>query len=124
MRYDLLLRKPPERAPTASWVAGRRRRAVDPAGWTVTLVGSVAALCTTGAFVPQVLRVWRLKSAREISLATFLVFAVGTFAWLVYGLFIGSLPVIAANAATFVLAVTMVVAKLVYDRSPAAVPAP
>lgn len=97
---------------------------MDSADWTVTLVGSVAAICTTGAFVPQVLRVWRLKSAREISLATFVVFAVGTFAWLVYGLFIGSLPVIAANAATFALAVTMVVAKWVYDRSPVAASSP
>ena len=85
--------------------------------WAPTLIGSVAAICTTGAFVPQVARVWRLKSAREISLVTFLVFAAGTFAWLLYGLFIASLPLIAANAATFVLALTMVAAKLVYDRA-------
>jgi MtN3 and saliva related transmembrane protein len=85
-------------------------------GWAPILVGSVAAICTTGAFVPQVVRLVRLKSAAEISLATFLVFSAGTFAWLIYGLLIGSLPVIAANAATLALSLMMVALKLDYDR--------
>ena len=83
---------------------------------TATLVGGVAAVCTTAAFVPQVARVWRLRRADEISLATFSLFAVGTFVWLLYGWLIGSLPVILANAVTFVLAVSIVVLKLNYDR--------
>jgi len=90
---------------------------MDLPSWTPLLIGSVAAVCTTGAFVPQVVRVWRLKSAQEISLATFSAFAVGTFVWLVYGLVIGSLPVILANAVTLVLALTIVLLKLNYDRS-------
>jgi len=89
---------------------------MDLPTWLPTLIGSVAAVCTTGAFVPQVVRVWRLKSAGEISLVTFLAFASGTFVWLVYGLLIGSTPVVVANAVTFVLAVTMVTLKLSYDR--------
>lgn len=84
--------------------------------WMPTLVGSIAAVCTTGAFVPQAVRVWRLKSAGEISLTTFLVFAFGTAVWLVYGLFIDSIPVILANAVTLVLALTIVFLKLNYDR--------
>jgi len=87
-------------------------------GWSTTLIGSSAAICTTGAFVPQVARVWRLKSAADISLVTFVVFSVGTFAWLLYGLSIGALPVILANAVTLLLALTMVALKLRYDRSP------
>lgn len=83
----------------------------------VTLIGSVAAVCTTGAFVPQVLRVWRLRSAAEISLVTFVAFSVGTFTWLVYGLLIGSPPVIVANGVTFVLALAMVVLKVGYGGS-------
>jgi len=82
-----------------------------------TLVGAVAAVCTTGAFVPQVVRVWRLRSAGEISLATFSIFALGTFVWLIYGLLIDSWPVIVANAVTFVLAISIVVLKLRYDRA-------
>lgn len=88
-----------------------------------TLVGSIAAVCTTGAFVPQVLRVWRLKSAAEISLVTFCAFAAGTFAWLLYGLLIGSLPVILANGITLGLSMVMVALKLVYGhRGPGSVP--
>ena len=83
---------------------------------TATLVGSVAAVCTTGAFVPQVVKVWRLKSAEDISLATFLVFAVGTAVWLVYGYLISSIPVILANGVTLVIALTIVGLKLNYDR--------
>jgi len=85
--------------------------------WAPTLIGSVAAVFTTGAFVPQVLRVWRLKSAGEISLTTFLVFALGTSVWLVYGFLIDSVPVILANAVTLVLALSIVVLKLNYDRA-------
>ena len=84
--------------------------------WSTLLIGSAAAICTTGAFVPQVLRVRRLRSAGEISLTTFLVFSVGTATWLAYGLLIGSLPVILANSATLVLALAMVYLKLDYDR--------
>lgn len=82
-----------------------------------TLIGAVAAICTTSAFVPQVVRVWRLRSASQISLATFLVFSVGTFGWLVYGVLIGSYPVVLANAATFALALALVAMKLRYDRA-------
>jgi MtN3 and saliva related transmembrane protein len=99
---------------------------MDLPAWSTTLIGSVAAICTTGAFVPQVLRVWRLKSAAEISLATFLVFSVGTLTWLVYGLLIHAVPVILANGATLLLSLTMVGLKLNYDRwsHPAAAPGP
>jgi len=88
---------------------------MDATAWTTTLVGSVAAVCTTSAFIPQVVRVWRLKSAAEISLTTFLVFAAGTATWLLYGLLIGSVPVILANGVTLGLALLMVGLKLRYD---------
>ncbi len=84
--------------------------------WTPTLVGSIAAVCTTGAFVPQVVRVARLRRADEISLTTFVVFSVGTFGWLVYGLWIGSIPVVGANAVTLGLALTILGLKLRFDR--------
>ncbi|HYB78341.1 MAG TPA: SemiSWEET transporter [Thermoplasmata archaeon] len=90
---------------------------------TATLIGSVAAVCTTGAFVPQVVRVWRMRSAAAISLATFSVFAFGTFVWLLYGWFINSWPVIVANAVTFALAISIVLLKLKYDRAARRAPA-
>ena len=72
-------------------------RVISPA---VTAIGLIAAVCTTVSFVPQLIRVWRLRSAREISLTMFLVFSLGTFLWLLYGILIRSLPVILANAVT------------------------
>lgn len=89
---------------------------MHPAFWFVTLTGSLAAFCTTIAFVPQVLRVYRLKSARDISLVMFLVFSLGELLWLIYGFFIHSMPVILANTVTLGLALAILVLKLQYDH--------
>jgi MtN3 and saliva related transmembrane protein len=78
--------------------------------------GSVAAFCTTVSFLPQLIRVWRRKSGRDISLLMFLFFSLGVFLWLVYGIGIGSFPIIAANAVTLALALAILVLKLRYDR--------
>ena len=81
-------------------------------------IGSVAAFCTTLSFLPQLIRVWRRKSARDISLTMFLLFSFGVVCWLVYGLGIGSAPIIAANTVTLVLALAILVLKLRYDKRP------
>ncbi len=81
-------------------------------------LGFVAAFCTTAAFVPQLVRVVRLRSARDLSLPTFLLFSVGVLLWLVYGLYTGSKPVIASNVVTLVLSVSILALKLRYDRNP------
>jgi MtN3 and saliva related transmembrane protein len=85
----------------------------------VEALGFAAAFCTTAAFVPQLARVVRLRSARDISLPTFLLFSVGVFLWGLYGLYIDSKPVIASNAVTLVLSVSILILKLRYDRDAA-----
>ena len=80
-------------------------------------LGYAAALLTTAAYVPQLVRVLRLRSARDISLPTFLMFAIGVVFWLLYGLYTGSRPIIASNSVTLVLAVSIVFLKLRYDRN-------
>jgi MtN3 and saliva related transmembrane protein len=75
-------------------------------------IGMAAAVCTTVSLVPQLLRVWRLRSAREISLTMFLVFSLGVLLWLVYGICIQSEPVIWANVATLVLSLAILALKL------------
>ncbi len=87
-----------------------------PSAW-VEWTGFLAAFCTTTAFVPQLVRVLRLKSARDISLKTFLLFSVGVFLWLVYGLYTGSKPVIASNIVTLGLSLSILYYKLKFDRS-------
>lgn len=67
-------------------------------------IGTLAGIMTTVAFVPQVLRTWRLGSARDFSLPMLLLFVGGVGLWLVYGLLKGALPLLVANAVTFVLA--------------------
>jgi MtN3 and saliva related transmembrane protein len=77
----------------------------------------VAAFCTTISFVPQLIRVWRLRSAREISLIMFLIFSLGTALWLLYGIFIHSVPVILANAVTMALSLAILALKVRFDRN-------
>jgi len=74
--------------------------------------GYAAALCTTSAYIPQVLRVWRTRSTQDISLKTFLVLVAGLSLWLVYGVWRGEIPLIAANSVTLMLAGTILYFKL------------
>jgi MtN3 and saliva related transmembrane protein len=80
-------------------------------------LGFAAAFLTTAAFVPQLIRVLRLRSAREISLPTFIMFSLGVFLWLLYGVYTGSKPVIASNIVTLALSLSILVLKLRYDRN-------
>ncbi len=77
-----------------------------------TTIGFVAAVLTTVSFVPQVLKVWRTRSAKDVSLGMYLLFTLGIIAWLVYGVLIGSWPVILANVVTLILAGAVLVMKL------------
>ncbi len=78
----------------------------------VTLLGFLAGILTTVAFIPQVIKTWRSQSTHDISLAMFAIFTAGVLAWLVYGVLISDLPVILANSVTLVLAGTILFFKL------------
>ncbi|GAB4422834.1 MAG: SemiSWEET transporter [Turneriella sp.] len=80
-------------------------------------LGFVAGIITTISFVPQVVRIYRIKSGRDISLWMMLLFALGITLWLIYGLLLMSLPIILANTVTLVLVVTILVLKLYYARN-------
>lgn len=69
-----------------------------------TLFGYPAAFLTTIAFIPQAMQSWRTRDLSGISLPMYSMFTLGVALWLGYGLAIGSLPVIAANAITLFLA--------------------
>lgn len=83
---------------------------------SVDVVGYLAAALTTLAFVPQVVKTWRTRSARDLSAVTLTTFAVGVFLWLVYGIALQAPPVIAANAATFVLASILIALKVRHSQ--------
>lgn len=80
----------------------------------VTLLGLVAGTLTTLAFLPQVVKTWRTKSSNDLSVGTLGMICTGVLLWLIYGLLVGDLPIIAANAVTLVLVVSVFVLTLVY----------
>jgi MtN3 and saliva related transmembrane protein len=80
----------------------------------IMLTGLVAGTLTTIAFLPQLVKTWRSKSARDVSLGMLITFCTGVFLWFLYGLFIRSLPVILANAVTLMLAGIILVLKIKY----------
>lgn len=80
-----------------------------------TLIGFMAATLTTIAFVPQVTKVWKTRSARDVSLGMYALFTTGVALWLIYGLLIGSWPVIVANSITLILAGMVLVMKVKFD---------
>ncbi len=81
--------------------------------WTIAL-GIIAGAITTASFLPQVLKTWKTKSAKDISLGMFVFISVGMFLWIVYGFLINSFPVIAANIVSLTLALIVIVLKLKY----------
>ena len=82
---------------------------------TIVLVGYFAGALTTLSFVPQVIRAWKLKETRDLSLGMLFLFALGVLLWALYGVWIGSLPVIAANVITFLLILVLLWMKIRYQ---------
>ena len=77
-------------------------------------LGYVAAALTTLSFVPQAAKTIRSRDTHGISLAMYVVFTIGIGFWFGYGIVLGSWPMIASNAITFVLAATILALKLRY----------
>ncbi len=83
----------------------------------VVVLGLIAGAFTTVAFVPQVLRTWRLKSANDLSLTMVSCNSIGILLWLIYGLCVRSLPIIAANLIAVILAATVLVLAVRYREA-------
>ena len=78
----------------------------------VELLGFAAAIFTTTSFVPQAVKIVINHDTRSISLWMYAMFTLGVALWLVYGLTLGALPIILANAVTLLLSGTILVLKL------------
>lgn len=86
--------------------------------WLQDLIGSFAGTLTTVAFVPQVVKTWRSRSTRDISLAMFLAFSAGVVLWMLYALLIGSWPILIANSVTLVLSGIILAIKITNREGP------
>lgn len=78
----------------------------------VVLIGYLAATLTTVAFLPQLIKVWKNRSAKDVSYAMLLIFSSGVLCWLMYGFLIGSLPIIFANSLTLILNLLILMLKI------------
>ncbi len=84
---------------------------------TVEIIGLIAAVLTTAAFLPQVYKTWKTKDVSSLSLPMFLMFFVGVLLWLVYGLLKESLSIILANSITIISAFFLIFFKIKYGRN-------
>ena len=78
----------------------------------VDLIGSVAGTLSTIAFIPQAWRIWKTRSARDLSLPMYLIFTSGVALWFVYGLLLGAVPIMVCNGLTLLLAGTVLAMKI------------
>jgi MtN3 and saliva related transmembrane protein len=78
------------------------------------IIGLVAAVLTTSAYVPQVYKTWKSKSAGNISLTMYVAMFIGIILWLVYGIHLKSIAMIVANSVTAILTLVILVFKLRY----------
>jgi MtN3 and saliva related transmembrane protein len=82
-------------------------------------LGYMAALLTTGSFVPQAWLTLRTRDVSGISLGMYSAFTAGVGLWLLYGLSLGEWPIVIANVVTLALAATILVTKIVVERGKA-----
>jgi MtN3 and saliva related transmembrane protein len=80
---------------------------IDP-----TLMGYIAAFCTTCSFIPQVLQTLKTKNTEGISLVMYTLFVFGVVLWLLYGVLVEDLPIIIANFVTLTLASIILFLKI------------
>lgn len=78
--------------------------------------GFFGGLLVTLSLIPQIVRIFKLKSAREISLLFNTLMLIGLLFWLAYGVLLGLLPVIMWNTIGTVLVLILLYAKLKYGR--------
>ena len=84
--------------------------------FNVEFFGYFAAVLTTAAFLPQLIKTIKTKKADDVSLATLIMFICGVCSWIVYGYQISSIPIMTANSITFLLNSLILISKLSYSK--------
>ncbi|MBN2348718.1 MAG: SemiSWEET family sugar transporter [Bacteroidales bacterium] len=80
----------------------------------ITIIGLVAASCTTISFLPQAVKIIKTKHTKDLSLGMYILFSAGVLFWLLYGILTKDLPVLLANAITLSLSVVILFFKIKY----------
>jgi len=79
-----------------------------------TVIGLIAATITTLSFIPQLIKTWKLKETKDISLLMFVTLGVGIILWIIYGFLLWDLPLILANGITFIFVLIILFFKFKY----------
>jgi MtN3 and saliva related transmembrane protein len=87
-------------------------------GWAISLLGTVAGLCTTGSFVPQVIKAWRERDTAAISTKMYVIISGAFVLWLGYGVLIGSWPMVIFNVLNLGLSGAILLLKFRSGRTP------
>lgn len=82
----------------------------------IEIYGYSAAILTTAAFIPQLIKTLKTKKADDVSLVTLIMFICGLCSWIIYGYKISSYPILAANIITFTLNVLILLSKIFYSK--------
>jgi MtN3 and saliva related transmembrane protein len=89
---------------------------MQPGSLAVETLGFIAAFLTTLSFLPQALRIHRLRSADDVSLTMYLMMVTGQGLWLVYGIVIASPSMIGANVVAMSLVIWVLIMKVRHLR--------
>lgn len=79
-----------------------------------TMVGILAGFLTTISFLPQAIKVWQSRSAKDLSLIMYIFFSIGVFLWMIYGILLQELPIIVPNFFALILALFILTIKVIY----------
>ena len=82
----------------------------------IEILGYISATLTTIAFLPQIIKTIQTKSAKDVSMGMFVLFTIGVFLWIIYGILTKTYPVLIANAVIFCLALIQIILKIKYDK--------
>jgi len=78
----------------------------------ISFIGYIAAVCTTIAFLPQVVKTWKTKKTKDISLPMYIILVTGAFLWFIYGIFLNDAAIYLANGFTLLLATSILYLKI------------
>ena len=81
----------------------------------VDIFGYFAAILTTAAFLPQLIKTLKTKKADDISLTTLIMFIVGVLSWIIYGYKISSTPILLANLITLIFNLLILISKIYFS---------
>ncbi len=82
------------------------------------IIGLLAATLTTVAFLPQMIKVWQTKSAKDVSYTMLITFIIGVFLWFIYGILRQDIAIILANGITLIFNLTILWLKIKYEKTP------